>query len=211
MSSCLFDPALRLSANLNNGEGVQEVFNGPKDSNAESSLRKTTLASCSRYIFSRIPEELNFIILCLLGNDDFLNLRLSSRAIASISHPLQLPQAFWASRFAPGMEMDFMFKGYDSIPTHHWRNVYANFKLALRESEFRGNLQNRRRICRNLSHISHSLTLLVDQPGSLPSLSERRGLDPNSVPDGHQPGSFVRATAFDQEGGTKIDNGPLPF
>ncbi|PGH11842.1 hypothetical protein AJ79_04639 [Helicocarpus griseus UAMH5409] len=95
--------------------------------------------------FSTLPVELCEEILTQLPMENVVNLRLASRAFAS----LPLSQYFWSSRFQPDMDRGFVFEA--RMPDHNpanagrrdWRALYHKVSESLREG---GALANRQRI-----------------------------------------------------------------
>lgn len=115
-------------------------------------------------IFLSLPKEMLTLILTCLSSKDVCNLRLSSKVIAEISHPLRLPQSFWASRFCRESEMGYLFAG--QIPPElgrspDWRQIYLTGRNALQDTEEGPGLRNRRRIWRVLGHVSAALGHLL--------------------------------------------------
>lgn len=100
----------------------------------------TNLGGCSSDDwFSRYPTELLHVILNHLASRDVLNLKLASRALASLA----LTQGFWRSRFDPGREFDYMFEARSRDPRSvDWHSLYQEAKG--REND--PSVRNRRRI-----------------------------------------------------------------
>lgn len=74
--------------------------------------------------FFRLPEHIMQQILILLPSGDVRNLRLSSRAWASI--PLRNP--FWASRFYPGHEFQHIYEARSDLTWQNWKDTFFAFK-----------------------------------------------------------------------------------
>lgn len=99
-------------------------------------------------LFCMLPYENIMLILTYLPSRDLCNLRLASRHLASRTSPQQLSQQFWSSRFAPDMEMGFVFAAnHCPAPPGRpdWRTLYFKAREALRYDIFPG-FRNRRRI-----------------------------------------------------------------
>jgi hypothetical protein len=88
--------------------------------------------------FMLFPWEILESIAALLSTKDALILRLASRSF----RPILTSQNFWASRFEPGHERDFIFETRNSSKGRDWRHLYRYTSVAHASPE----LQNRRRI-----------------------------------------------------------------
>jgi hypothetical protein len=93
--------------------------------------------------FSCLPTEIIHRILSYLASRDVCSLRLASRSIAVVSDQDKLPPSFWASRFARGQEMSFVFAHLpvsSAINWQPWRELTVTVerrckpRLALRAS-----------------------------------------------------------------------------
>ncbi|KAM0288449.1 hypothetical protein ACHAO9_007095 [Fusarium lateritium] len=80
--------------------------------------------SLSKDTFSRLPPELLQLIAIILPTSDMYALRLASPAFAI----LELPERFWASRFQPGREFDYVFETSDH-PVESWRALYSSLNI----------------------------------------------------------------------------------
>lgn len=116
---------------------------------------------------SRLPPELVGQVLVELQSEDVCNLRLASRDVADASFPDNLPQEFWKSRFAPDMEMGFLFarQNPDVLGTViDWRRLYGFLQVSLRDATLDPGLLNKRRIWMCVGHTCESLvSLLYDE------------------------------------------------
>ncbi|KPM40494.1 hypothetical protein AK830_g6068 [Neonectria ditissima] len=96
-----------------------------------------------------------------------LSLKLSSRTIASLTKPRDLPQSFWASRFRADMEMGFFPLEFESTGFFNlkvdWRRRYFNVKHALRDRTQTGHVRNRRRVWQSLGHLTQCLVPILFQ------------------------------------------------
>jgi hypothetical protein len=101
------------------------------------------------------PWEILEGIADLLPTTDALILRLASR---SFSHILT-SQSFWASRFAPGRERDFVFEMRKGKKCKDWRLLYRRTSAAHADP----GLQNRRRIWSLIQIIKEYLRLRIDE------------------------------------------------
>lgn len=117
---------------------------------------------------AQLPDEIIILILMFLPSKDVCQLRLSSRHVAGITGPKQLPQTFWASRFQPGFEMDFAFACLPLPgPKANWQSLYMAAKSAAWGGHSVPSYKNKRRIWQSLSQIS----LLIDHDlHSMPNL-----------------------------------------
>jgi hypothetical protein len=112
--------------------------------------------------FWALPDELIMIIIIHLPSKDIRPFRLSSRRVANISGPSQLPQSFWSSRFSGNMEMEFVLAGGE-LPSGHidWRSKYFSIKASLRDTKTVSGLRNKYRIWEALGYISYALQNMI--------------------------------------------------
>lgn len=107
-----------------------------------------------------LPPEIRETILILLPSRDVCNLRIGSRAFAS----LQLSNDFWASRFGPGFEFSFVFESRryreDRLSSLSWKKLYDGVRecLAIRS------IRNRRRIWDLMLPLAQTLIYVADHP-----------------------------------------------
>ncbi|RWQ95132.1 hypothetical protein C8Q69DRAFT_445078 [Paecilomyces variotii] len=80
-----------------------------------------------------------------LPSRDIQHFRLSSRSIASGSHPNLLPQFFWRSRFSLDFEMGFVRPTQAHSPVD-WRSLYFSVKHEMQLPQGSPRLRNRKRI-----------------------------------------------------------------
>jgi hypothetical protein len=73
----------------------------------------------SRDCFARMPLEIREAIAVVTPTKDALNLGLASRSFTDIV----TRQRFWASRFAPGAECDFIFETQKSKRATDWTKI----------------------------------------------------------------------------------------
>lgn len=149
-------------------------------------------------IFARFPNELALLMLSHLASADVSNLRLSSRTIAHISHPAQLPQSFWESRFTGDFEMGFFFSGSvwpERRSDVDWRSLYGRLKMA-DGARLTPHLRNRRRIWTNLSHFVGPLRFLL---GKEPQAAAESDLREPFIPSGYWPGPEARSENLSTE------------
>ncbi|KAF5545923.1 hypothetical protein FMEXI_5839 [Fusarium mexicanum] len=83
-----------------------------------------TMASLKSDSFSRLVPEVLQSIVILLPTSDVRSLRLASPVFAT----LELPERFWASRFQPGHELDYLPEVHDQSP-QSWRAFYHSLKI----------------------------------------------------------------------------------
>lgn len=114
-------------------------------------------------VFARLPAEIVTLILLQLSSGTVCNLRLSSRSVAAISGPDQLPGYFWESRFGHDQEMGWVF-ACSSSPSRgtDWRHLYAHAQATLREDFEAPNVKNKHRIWQCLGHVSLILDHAID-------------------------------------------------
>jgi hypothetical protein len=108
--------------------------------------------------FAVLPTEILQIIITHLPSKSVLNLRIASRVFAEV----YLPRSFWASRFYPDFEFDFLQKCYDTS-SPDWRMVY----LGLRSMSKNKHIVNRRRIwelSKNLGRLMTAVSPCHGQP-----------------------------------------------
>ncbi|RSM07201.1 hypothetical protein CDV31_008754, partial [Fusarium ambrosium] len=143
--------------------------------------------------FSRLPIEVNHFIFDHLPSTDLCNLRLSSREVAGIAKPTQLPQSFWASRFSRDKEMNFFpLKEYFSASTNSttdWRLLYVRIAHSLQDKTFKGHLRNRQRIWQCVGHLTQCLVPLLKQTRSL---RNGRNLEREFASRGYHVGQVAR-------------------
>ncbi len=90
-------------------------------------------------IFHKLPVEILHLILSILPSKDVLNLKIASSIVAVT----QLPEMFWASRFAFGHEFEWIIEVRDfRAGSFSWRGFY----YGVRDLPDTMSLQNRRRI-----------------------------------------------------------------
>lgn len=108
-------------------------------------------------LFATFPLEIIVLILSCLPSRDVANFRLASRAIADVSTVSRLGQSFWESRFAPGLELDFICPGR----SRHcdWRLYYLKIKDWLPHNP---GLRNRRRLWKLLQPVAGSVNVSLD-------------------------------------------------
>lgn len=114
--------------------------------------------------FSKIPPEIVAQILTILPSPDVCHLRASSRSVAALSRGSQLPQSFWASRFAPDMEMGFVLahqQDMDVRGTRDWRRLYYSSRGALLSETRHKGIQVRRRIWLSIEEFAATLRRLL--------------------------------------------------
>ena len=105
--------------------------------------------------FMLLPWEILEGIVDLLPTTDVLILRLASRSFA----PILTSQSFWASRFAPGRERDFIFEARKWKNCKDWRLLYRHTSAA----HATPGLQNRRRIWSLIQIIKEYLSLRINE------------------------------------------------
>lgn len=92
--------------------------------------------------FTRLPLEVLGHIVTYLPTDEVRTLDRTSKGLAKII-PSVLGPSFWASRFYPPFELDFVFEAQEYKGELDWRSLYFRMGKALHRS--RG-LRNRKRI-----------------------------------------------------------------
>ncbi|CZR45192.1 uncharacterized protein FPRO_15633 [Fusarium proliferatum ET1] len=83
-----------------------------------------TVTSLKSDSFSRLVPEILQSIVILLPTSDVHSLRLASPVFAT----LELPERFWASRFQPGHEFEYLPEVHDRSP-QSWRAFYHSLKI----------------------------------------------------------------------------------
>lgn len=90
--------------------------------------------------FEKFPVEIMQMILNTLQSRDVLHLKIASSVVAATP----LPQSFWASRFLPGHEFEYIVEARHSIGrSFSWKRFYFGVKDLLNDVP---NLRNRWRI-----------------------------------------------------------------
>ncbi|KAF5968131.1 hypothetical protein FBULB1_10878 [Fusarium bulbicola] len=97
-----------------------------------------TVQSLKSDSFSHLVPEILQAIIILLPTSDVHSLRLASPVFAT----LELPERFWASRFQPGHEFEYLFEVNDRHP-QSWRALYRSLKIWTRGIP---NMANRQRV-----------------------------------------------------------------
>ena len=121
-------------------------------------VRRTTCMS--KDCFTSLPWEICEIITKSLPLSDIQNLRFASKTFAS----LYSSQYFWASRFAPGLERDYIFEAKAPLVDMDWRNLY----WLTQDRRAPPALRNRKRIWKLLTPIENYLRLCYNSSASKP-------------------------------------------
>ncbi|KAF5603140.1 uncharacterized protein FSUBG_7363 [Fusarium subglutinans] len=103
--------------------------------------------------FSRLVPELLQAIVILLPTSDVRSVRLASPVFAT----LELAESFWASRFQPGHEFDYLPEVHDR-PPESWMALYHSLNIWAREVPC---LVNRRRVWGLAKRLQATLTQMV--------------------------------------------------
>jgi hypothetical protein len=153
---------------------VPEVSQLPALQRGETGSRVLRSSRESRDCFARMPLEIRMAIAAVTPTKDALNLGLASRSFTDIL----TSRMFWASRFAPGGECDFIFETQKSKQANDWKRLYlATDWKRLYEStgERRASpaLQQRKRIWKLILYIKELLEL---RTGSGESVARTRQL-----------------------------------
>lgn len=139
-------------------------------------------------IFARLSHELIVAVLTELPSTDLCNLRLASRAVASVSSPASLPNSFWHSRFTSGFEMGFYMAGHlPELPSRDWRVLYGHIRDCLTRPSAHPALCNRRRIWHVLGDLVITLEALLEGSSVKQTCISHATLLP------HRPGMAARA------------------
>lgn len=164
----------------------------------EARVRK--ISNPNHDTFSRLPKEVICLVLASLDSRDLCSLRHSSRSVAAISAPMQLPQPFWLTRFDARREMGFALAGQDTEPIQtrtNWRNLYFKFKAAL---STHAGIMNRRRIWESLENLSTPIVAMLEYC-SKASRSEANGSTNDPQPH-DSPVAAAELSCMDQSYGT---------
>ena len=154
--------------------GIHPGLPSPSSPSSPSSLCLPFPLHRSSDRFSRMPNEVNFMVFELLDSSDFCNLRLGSKAVANITRPSFLPMSFWASRFWADKEMAFASFTYDPISCFsqiNWKELYFQLRQALSDTSEGGHVRNLSRIWTCIRHPARSLVPMLTQ---LPGLGETK-------------------------------------
>ncbi|KAJ5726026.1 uncharacterized protein N7483_007383 [Penicillium malachiteum] len=144
--------------------------------------------------FRQFPWEIREAIANKLSTRDALSLRESSRAF----QPLLASSTFWASRFQPGLDREFLFESYRRPEIRDWLSLYRSTS----QKRSPPGLKNRTRIWNLINYIlpllklrlahdesrdwaykSHE-TRLVEADAKLMQLVHRRNGSSNVLNDG---------------------------
>ncbi|CRK23836.1 hypothetical protein BN1708_013817 [Verticillium longisporum] len=134
---------LVFGSGISNGsdESTAVLADIPTASN-ESVVRSNKTTTRHMDTFAKLPAEILGLIITALPSSDVISLRQASRTVASIN----LPDAFWKSRFLPGREFDHVFEArqHFSSQTHRgrWRSIYRS----MQRIENTPSMENRKRI-----------------------------------------------------------------
>lgn len=144
-----------------------------------------------------LPPEIRETILLLLPSRDVCNLRVASRAFAS----LQLSNKFWSSRFRRHFEFSFLFETRryleNSLSSVAWRRVYDGVK---RRSAVR-NIRNRRRIWDLMLSLAETLIDIADHPlKGVPSLTFYDEKFPQSNMHWRHASSLIELNSYQRDG-----------
>jgi hypothetical protein len=153
----------------------QSIF-GPQNYEESETMDRSLLPArggrSASDIFIQLPLELLWMILSDLPSKDVCSLRLSSRAIANISGPTQLPQSFWASRFVGDNEMAFVMACGESPKLHDWRAYYSCVKYKMHHQRDFAAVANKARIWGCLGMLSYAIKdMMAHDPQINPKLS----------------------------------------
>ncbi|KAF8536610.1 hypothetical protein BDD12DRAFT_278761 [Trichophaea hybrida] len=121
----------------------------PAGRNTRNSSRNVSYNDQS--VLSGLPAEILLQIICLLPQQDALNLRVASRTVAS----LQLPQEFWKQRF---LETPYLWEFHKDTSLMQkkidWRHLYEEVVTnEPKAPELRG-LRNRKRVWKTLVSVA---------------------------------------------------------
>ncbi|KAH7324434.1 hypothetical protein B0I35DRAFT_424165 [Stachybotrys elegans] len=144
---------------------------------------------------TKFPSEIIVAILSELPSPDICNLRLASPAVATVSVPEVLPNAFWQSRFRREFEMGFYVAGnLPALASRDWRLLYDQVQNFLAHPRSHDSLYNRHRIWNSLHPVYSTLEAM--QTKETPSQQNSAGADKlaalevgMTVRVSHQPGS----------------------
>ncbi|VUC36994.1 unnamed protein product [Clonostachys rosea] len=117
-------------------------------------------------VFARLPREITWKVLEELPSQDVSNLRLASSSVALASTSEFLPQAFWATRFAPNRELGFVFAHktpQKSGAKKPWRLLYHEYTKALKNGEENQGIRNRWRMHRCVAGFALTAEQLLHQ------------------------------------------------
>jgi hypothetical protein len=107
-----------------------------------NSTKLTLIDDILSNCFMRLPLEILEYIVTYLPTDDVVILARTSKWLA-MNIPSALGPLFWASRFQPPFELDFVFEARKDRGRIDWRSLYFGVVKAIHRSP---GLQNRKRI-----------------------------------------------------------------
>ncbi|KAG8671934.1 hypothetical protein FPOAC1_005192 [Fusarium poae] len=112
--------------------------------------------------FSKLPLEIMHHLVSFMDSPTLCNFRLSSKVIASLAHTDNLPQAFWASRFAADHEMGFFPLNWESSDgPKDWRRLYFYLRDNLKNRSRTGHMRSRRRIWSCIKRLRFLIKMMI--------------------------------------------------
>ena len=114
----------------------------PKKLKINSTALTPTDSAVLSNCFTRLPFEILGYIVTYLPTDEVRTLAQTSKELAMLI-PSRLELSFWASRFQPPFELDFLFEAQKYGDKLDWRSLYFGVRKAMDCSP---GLQNRKRI-----------------------------------------------------------------
>ena len=122
---------------------LQEILQGAQLPSKDNSRNlDLTGGAVLSNVFTRLPLEILNHIVAFLPTEEVRTLSRTSKELA-MTIPSGLGQSFWASRFQPRFELDFIFEAKENRERLDWRAIYFRVAKALPGSL---GLQNRKRI-----------------------------------------------------------------
>ena len=100
---------------------------------SKSSLTRSHIGDC----FMRLPWEIREFVATLLPIQEALSLRLASSSFA----PLLTSQTFWASRFLPGRERDYVFEVRKDRKGIDWMKLFQRTGFTHASSRLRNRIR----------------------------------------------------------------------
>ena len=138
-------------ANASDPYDVPEVSQLPALQRDETEFRVLRSSQKSKDCFAKMPLEIRMAIAVVTPTKDALNLGLASRSFTDIV----TSRMFWASRFAPGGERDFIFETRQSKQATDWKQLFQSTG----ESRASPALRERMRIWKLILYIKELLEL----------------------------------------------------
>ncbi|KAL6234049.1 hypothetical protein BDW75DRAFT_251655 [Aspergillus navahoensis] len=162
-----------------------------EDSVPAEPVSHSRLGNYEPRVFGSLSTELKHEILAYLSYSDVCVLRIVCRELADFTHPSNLPQSYWRSRFLLGQEADFLFPTLSE--RRKWSCLYFG-TMALLNPKC-PSMVNRKRVRGLVEHIAALVELDAVRPPlhGLPVWPERSSDDCFALTSQEPSPSLLRA------------------